>query len=42
MEKFVDRQTELAELNQLLEKPGAQFVPIYGRHRVGKATLLLR
>lgn len=41
MEKFVDRQTELAELNQLLEKPGAQFAPIYGRRRVGKTTLLL-
>jgi len=41
MEKFVDRQVELAELNRLLASPGAQLIPVYGRRRVGKTTLLL-
>ncbi|MCE7989141.1 MAG: ATP-binding protein [Caldilinea sp. CFX5] len=38
---FVDRERELKALNQLLQRPGAQFVITYGRRRVGKTTLLL-
>lgn len=41
MSEFVDRITELAELNALLQRPGAQFITVYGRRRVGKTTLLL-
>ncbi len=39
--KFVDRQRELWELNQLLASKRGQFVVTYGRRRVGKTTLLL-
>ena len=42
MEKFVDRQSEIAELNQLLSGSSAQFISIYGRRRVGKTTLILQ
>ena len=38
---FVDREAELANLNRLLERPGGQFIIVYGRQRVGKTTLLL-
>jgi len=41
MARFVDRQYELRELDDLLAAPGAQFVVVYGRRRVGKTTLLL-
>jgi len=41
MPRFVDRQRELRELDTLLARPGAQFVTVYGRRRVGKTTLLL-
>ena len=41
MERFVDRQVEMAELNRLLTQSDAQFIPVYGRRRVGKTTLLL-
>jgi len=41
MSKFVGRQRELAELNAVLS-PGAQFILVYGRRRVGKTTLILR
>ena len=40
---FVDRQTELAFLNSVLERKRptvAQFVLLYGRRRVGKTVLL--
>lgn len=40
--RFVDRENELAFLNQLLQQPrarAAQFVLIYGRRRVGKTRL---
>lgn len=40
---FVDRQEGLASLNQSLtrQRPGpAQFIPVYGRRRVGKTALL--
>lgn len=37
---FVNREAEIAFLNQLAAEPGAQFVMLYGRRRVGKTTLL--
>lgn len=39
---FVDRDEELAYLRGILESPGFQFVPIWGRRRIGKTTLLLK
>lgn len=33
---FVDREPEMAALSALLDRPGAQFVVVYGRRRVGK------
>lgn len=41
MVRFVDRQEELGELDALVAAPGAQFILVYGRRRVGKTTLLL-
>ena len=41
MPRFVDREAELANLDRLLERPGGQFIIVYGRRRVGKTTLLL-
>jgi AAA+ ATPase superfamily predicted ATPase len=41
MPRFVNREAELADLNRLLERPGGQFIIVYGRRRVGKTTLLL-
>ena len=41
MEKFFGRQRELAELHALTAQPGAHFILVYGRRRVGKTTLLL-
>ena len=41
MARFVDRQREFQELDQILQEPGAHFVIVYGRRRVGKTTLLL-
>jgi AAA+ ATPase superfamily predicted ATPase len=41
MARFVDRQQELQELDELLAEQEAQFVVVYGRRRVGKTTLLL-
>lgn len=41
MKKFVDRKREIGELNHTLSQPGAQFILVYGRRRVGKTTLLL-
>lgn len=40
MEAFIDRQTELATLNGLLNRSSGQFAIVYGRRRVGKTTLL--
>lgn len=37
---FVNREEELADLDSLLERDGAQFVLVYGRRRIGKTTLL--
>jgi len=42
MAKFVGRQRELAELNDVLARGGAQFILVYGRRRVGKTTLILQ
>jgi AAA+ ATPase superfamily predicted ATPase len=42
MSKFIGRQRELDELNQVLAQGGAQFLLVYGRRRVGKTTLILR
>jgi AAA+ ATPase superfamily predicted ATPase len=43
MDRFVGRQTEIAELNRLLKQREriAQFIVLYGRRRVGKTFLLL-
>jgi AAA+ ATPase superfamily predicted ATPase len=41
MPQFVDRGDELADLDRVASRPGAQFVIVYGRRRVGKTTLLL-
>lgn len=40
MTKFVNRKRELEQLNRFAGQPGAQFVVVYGRRRVGKTTLL--
>lgn len=42
MNRFVGRQSDVALLNDVLARPGAQFILVYGRRRVGKTTLLLR
>jgi hypothetical protein len=42
MSRFVGRQHELDELNQVQAQGGAQFLLVYGRRRVGKTTLILR
>jgi len=41
MPRFVDRETELDDLNRVAARPGGQFIIVYGRRRVGKTTLLL-
>jgi AAA+ ATPase superfamily predicted ATPase len=41
MDRFIDRETELAALEELWEREGAQFLVAYGRRRTGKTTLLL-
>ncbi|MBN1889443.1 MAG: ATP-binding protein [Thermoflexales bacterium] len=40
MASFVNRELELQGLNRFIEQPGAHFVVVYGRRRVGKTTLL--
>ena len=39
---FFGRQLELEALQTVGRRPGAQFVVVYGRRRVGKTTLLLK
>lgn len=39
--RFVGRQREVDELNDVVARPGAQFILVYGRRRVGKTTLIL-
>ena len=41
MFKFIGRQRELSELNDVLAQGGSQFILVYGRRRVGKTTLIL-
>ena len=38
--KFVDRKAELATLERAYQEPGFQFIPVYGRRRVGKTRLV--
>jgi len=38
---FYDREKDLSDLNEILGRPGAQFMVVSGRRRVGKTTLLL-
>jgi AAA+ ATPase superfamily predicted ATPase len=38
---FVNRERELATLDELWAHPGSQFLVLYGRRRVGKTTLML-
>ncbi|MFQ5595915.1 MAG: ATP-binding protein [Anaerolineae bacterium] len=40
--KFVNREQELTALDAMWQRPGAQFLVLYGRRRVGKTALLLR
>jgi AAA+ ATPase superfamily predicted ATPase len=40
MTDFINRQQEIATLNQLIHGNGPQFTMVYGRRRVGKTTLL--
>jgi len=37
---FVDREQEMAELNALPARSGAQFASVFGRRRIGKTTPL--
>ena len=39
---FVNRETEIARLERVLDSDTAQLVVIYGRRRCGKSTLLKR
>jgi AAA+ ATPase superfamily predicted ATPase len=43
MTQFIGRQTEIQELNRLLQERSriAQFIVMYGRRRIGKTSLLL-
>jgi AAA+ ATPase superfamily predicted ATPase len=38
--KFVNRRNELSFLEKLYNTPGFQFVPVYGRRRIGKTRLI--
>jgi AAA+ ATPase superfamily predicted ATPase len=38
---FVNRERELATLEEMWTHPGSQFLVLYGRRRVGKTTLML-
>lgn len=40
--KFINRERELTDLDDLWHRPGAQLVVVYGRRRTGKTTLLAR
>lgn len=41
MAPFVDRESEIAELNELLKDQRAQLIIVHGRRRVGKTRLLI-
>lgn len=36
----ISREMELGFLNDLYQRPGAQFLILYGRHRIGKTSLI--
>ena len=38
--RFINRVDELALLQKYHEKPGFQFIPLWGRRRVGKTRLV--
>lgn len=40
MEKFIDREAEMATLQNEYERKGSALVILYGRRRVGKTTLI--
>jgi hypothetical protein len=40
MPQFIDRERDLDDLNKVLIRPGAQFLILYGRRRIGKTTLI--
>ncbi len=42
MAKFIGRVKELDLLARAFESPRAEFIPIYGRRRVGKSELILK
>lgn len=42
MARFVARGVELDLLSKALRSPRSEFIPIYGRRRVGKSELILR
>ncbi len=39
---FVGRERELAFLEEAFTREGSAFVPVYGRRRIGKTTLILK
>ncbi len=41
MKRFIDREEELAALEEMWGREGAQLLAVYGRRRTGKTTLLL-
>ncbi|MCP4166958.1 MAG: ATP-binding protein [Chloroflexi bacterium] len=41
MNRFINREEELAALEEMWARRGAQFLAVYGRRRTGKTTLLL-
>ncbi len=40
--KFINRETELNALERRYKEKGFEFIPIYGRRRVGKTELILQ
>ena len=42
MAKFIGRAEELNLLGRALASPRSEFIPVYGRRRVGKSELILR
>lgn len=42
MARFVGRTIELDLLVKALRSPRSEFIPIYGRRRVGKSELIVR
>jgi len=39
---FINRERELKALEERYKKEGFEFIPIYGRRRVGKTELILQ